>query len=319
VDRPRALFFGTPAFAVPSLEALGEVADIVGVVCQPDKPQGRGLLVTAPPVKERAQQLGLEVVQPTKVRDGALRAYCVEKRADVALVVAYGRILPADVLATTRRGFVNVHASLLPRHRGAAPIAWAIWSGDAKSGVSLMVLDEGMDTGPVFATTETFIGPEETTGELSERLARLGGEAIREHLVPFVNGARTPVPQDHEAATHARMLEKHDGRMDFSRTAREVHDHVRAMNPWPGAFTSLNGKTIKVHRTRIVSVQASAAASALAGTVVFADKAHVRVACGEGVVELLTVQLEGKKAMRAVDWFVGRGVREGDRLGVEEA
>src|SRR5215472_1461300 len=192
----RALFFGTPDFAVPSLDALAAVADVAGVVCQPDKPRGRGLELTPPPVKARALELGLLVVQPTKLRTGEFAAWARKQGADVALVVAYGRILPPDVLAATRLGFVNVHASLLPKYRGAAPVAWAIVEGESETGITLMQLDEGMDTGPMLEAFATPIDENETAGELAHRLAALGAEAVRNGLPRFVAGGYTPVAQD---------------------------------------------------------------------------------------------------------------------------
>jgi len=311
----RALFFGSPAFAVPSLDALCELADVVGVVCQPDKPAGRGLTLTPPAVKVRATERGLPVVQPTKLRTGEFGQWVREQHAEVALVVAYGRILPKDVLEGPRLGCVNVHASLLPRYRGAAPITWAVVEGETETGITLMKLDEGMDTGPTFAHVTTPIGPEETAGELSERLARVGADAVRAHLPDYVAGRVTLEPQDHARATMAPMLEKEHGRIDWGKPARRVHDHVRGMSPWPGAFTTARGKALKVHATRIVDAPASPAASP--GRVLIADKSRVLVACGEGCVSLVTVQPEGKRAMSAADWAMGRGVAEGDVLGAE--
>ena len=308
----RAVFFGTPQFAVPCLEALVEIADVAAVVCQPDKPAGRGLEVAPPPVKKRALELRLTVVQPTKLRTGDFSRWLREQNADVALVVAYGRILPKDVLDAPRLGCVNVHASLLPKLRGAAPITWAIVRGDPETGVTLMQMDEGMDTGAMLQTFATPITEEETAGELSERLSALGALATRKGLPTYVSGGLTPKPQDHAKATAAPMLKKEDGRIDFAKPARAVHDHVRGMTPWPGAATASRGKLLKVHATRVTDLPAGNAAP---GTVVFADKSRVIVACGERGVELTRVQLEGKKAVSAGDWFLGRGVAEGDSLG----
>jgi methionyl-tRNA formyltransferase len=311
-DRFRALFFGSPAFAVPSLDALHALGDVVAVVCQPDKPAGRGLALTAPATKVRASELGLPVVQPAKLRTGEFGAWVRAQSVDVALVVAYGRILPRDVLDGPRLGCVNVHGSLLPRYRGAAPIAWAIVHGESESGVTLMKLDEGMDTGPTFARVATPIGPDETAGELAERLARLGAQAVTEWLPAYVAGRCSLEPQDDAGATLAPMLDKEQGRIDWTRTARAVHDHVRGMSPWPGAFTLARGKTLKVRATRVVN---GSAAGAVPGQVVVADKARVMVACGEACVDLLTVQPEGKRPVSGAEWVMGRGIAEGDRLG----
>lgn len=310
----RAVFFGTPHFAVPCLEALVELADVAAVVCQPDRPQGRGLELSAPPMKERALALGITVHQPTKVRNGELAAWLKEQNADVALVVAYGRILPKDVLDAPRLGCVNVHASLLPKLRGAAPITWAIVRGDPETGITLMQMDEGMDTGAMLEQLRTPIDPDETAGELSERLSAMGALAVRKGLPKYLGGGYVPIAQDDAGHTVAPILKKEDGRIDFTKDARAVHDHVRGMSPWPGAFTTSRGKTLKVHATRVTDVSAASTA-ATPGTVVLADKSRVVVACGTRAVELLRVQLEGKKAVSSSDWFSGRGVSEGDVLG----
>lgn len=285
----------------------------MAVVCQPDKPAGRGLGLTAPPVKLRALQLALPVVQPTKLRTGEFAAWARAQRADVALVVAYGRILPSDVLAAPRLGCVNVHASLLPKYRGAAPIAWAVVHGDEETGVTLMQLDQGMDTGPTFARVTTRIDPEETAGELADRLARLGAQSVLDWLPRYVAGLCTLEPQDPSRGTTAPMLRKEDGRIDWTHPAGSVHDHVRGMSPWPGAFTASRGRTVKVHATRVVG---AARPGAPAGLVALADKSRVLVVCGDGdLIALVSVQPEGRKIMRATDWAAGRGVCEGDVLG----
>jgi methionyl-tRNA formyltransferase len=297
---------------VPSLEVLHDIAQVAGVVCQPDKPAGRGLSLTPPAIKVRATELGLPVVQPTKLKTGEFGAWVRAQNADVALVVAYGRILPPDVLAGPRLGCVNVHASLLPKYRGAAPIVWAIVNGETETGVTLMKLDEGMDTGPTFAEVTTPIEPEETAGELSQRLSRMGAEAVRTWLPQYVAGRCSLKPQAHDRATLAPMLEKSNGAIEWTESAQRVHDRVRGMNPWPGGFTTARGKVVKVHATRVVEAQV---AGQSAGTVLVADKSRVLVACGGGCVELLVVQPEGKRPMRATEWAAGRGVAEGDVLG----
>ena len=309
---PRALFFGSPAFAVPSLDALAEVAEIVGVVCQPDRPAGRGLALTPPAVKVRAVERGLPVVQPVKLRTGEFGAWVHEQRADLALVVAYGRILPRDVLEGPRLGCVNVHASLLPKYRGAAPITWAVVHGETESGITLMKLDEGMDTGPTFARIAAPIGPDETAGQLGEHLAVLGANAVREWLPRYLAGDVTLEPQDPTGATTAPMLEKDHGRIDWSRPASAVHDHVRGMSPWPGAFTTARGKVLKVRESRVVDGTRPGAAP---GEVLVADKSRVLVACGAGSLELAGVQPEGKRVITGAEWVMGRGVAEGDVLG----
>jgi methionyl-tRNA formyltransferase len=308
----RALFFGTPAFAVPSLDALCGVSDVVGVVCQPDKPAGRGLSVAPPPVKARAASLGIPVVQPSKLRTGEFAEWVRAQNADVAVVVAYGRILPGSVLAATRLGFVNVHASLLPKYRGAAPIEWAIVKGETESGITLMLLDEGMDTGDMLHVVKTPIGGDETAGELAARLSILGADAVKEKLPSFFRGELERTPQDHAHATLAPMLEKKDGAIDWRHAGARIHDQVRGMNPRPGAYARLAGKVIKVHAT---GARAGTRAGATPGQVILADKSRVVVACGEAgeeAIEIARVQLEGKKPVRAAEWVAGRGVKEGD-------
>ncbi len=308
----RALFFGSPAFAVPCLEALHVLSEIAAVVCQPDKPRGRGLEVAPPAVKVRALALGLPVVQPAKLRTGEFAQWAAAQGADVALVVAYGRILPLDVLSAPRLGCVNVHASLLPKYRGAAPVTWAIVKGETTTGVTLMKLDEGMDTGPTFARMATGIGPDETAGELGQRLAALGAQAVTEWLPKYMAGEVVLEAQDASQASLAPILKKEDGRIAFAFSASRVHDHVRGMNPWPGAFTSVRGRVVKVHATRRLEGERP---EARPGTVLVADKSGVLVACADGAIELLTVQPEGRRAMTAREWAGGRAVAEGDVLG----
>jgi methionyl-tRNA formyltransferase len=312
----RSLFFGTPEFSVPSLEALASISTVVGVVCQPDKPVGRGMKLAAPPVKERALAMGLPVVQPTKLRTGEFAQWVREQNADVALVIAYGRILPQDVLDGPRLGCVNVHASILPKYRGAAPITWAIVRGEKETGITLMKMDAGMDTGDMLEVLTTPIGDDETAGELSARMSQLGATAVREGLPRYVRGELAPKPQNHAEATMAPLLEKEMGRIDWSQPAERVHDHVRGMNPWPMAFTTLRDKRVIVQRTKKTS--GVAAPPAKPGTIVMADKSRVIVACAEGHVSLERVQLEGRKPVTGAEWFLGRGVAEGDVLGPSE-
>ncbi|WP_394837473.1 methionyl-tRNA formyltransferase [Pendulispora rubella] len=307
----RTIFFGTPGFSVPCLEALTEVATVVGVVCQPDRPVGRGLTLTPPPVKVRATELGIPVVQPTKLRTGAFGAWVRAQAVDVAVVVAYGRILPSDVLAGPRLGCLNVHASLLPKYRGAAPIARAVMAGETETGITLMQLDEGMDTGNMIAKFPTAVGENETAAELGERMARIGADALRSSFAGYIRGDFLPEKQDDAQATLAPPLKKEEGKIDFTLPARRVHDHVRGVNPWPGAIAMLGDKKVKIHATRVSDFSRPGAAP---GTVILADKTQVVVAAGEGALELVTVQLEGRKAVRASDWYLGRGVAENDVL-----
>lgn len=315
-SRARSVFFGTPAFSVPALDALAEVTDVVAVVCQPDRKVGRGLELTAPPVKARATELGIPVHQPTKLRTGEFAAWLRDQNADVALVIAYGRILPQDVLDAPRLGCINVHASLLPKYRGAAPITWAVVRGETKTGVTLMQMDAGMDTGDMLETFETEIGPEETAGELGDRLSAIGADAVRVGIPKVLAQAYTPVKQNEAEMTLAPILKKEDGRVDWKVGAKAVHDHVRGMSPWPGAFTTAKGKIVKLHSTRIASEIVGGPENAGdPGMVIHADKTRVLVACGQGILELGRVQLEGKKPVSAAEWHLGRGVAKGDVLG----
>lgn len=311
----RAMFFGTPEIAVPALEALTRIADVVAVVCQPDKPAGRGLELKAPAVKARALELGLEVTQPTKVRTPDFAEWVRAREADVAIVMAYGRILPKGVLDGPRRGMLNLHASLLPKYRGAAPITWAVVDGETKSGVSLMQMDEGMDTGPVFSMHEVPIGPDMTAGELNVALAACAAEVVLADVARAVSGELVAQPQDASQATMARMLTKEDGLVPWSKSAAAVHDHVRGMTPWPGAFSFLDvggsKKLFKVLETRRCDGKSDAAP----GTVILAHRGRIEIACGDGVVELVRGQLEGKKALGAQDLVGGRAITQGLVLG----
>jgi methionyl-tRNA formyltransferase len=315
-SRPRALFFGTPAFAATCLDALVEVADVVTVVAQPDKPAGRGMVLTPPPTKVRALELGIPVLQPTKVKPPELHDQLRALRADFALVVAYGRILPKGILSAPLRGCVNVHASLLPRWRGAAPIQWAIRAGDAETGICLMEMDEGLDTGAVFAVERTPIADDETSGELFERLAVLGATMVRTELVPWWRGERPARPQDPANVTLARMLTKDDGALDFGLAPRAVHDQARSMTPWPGAHTTLfeEGREptrLRVHGTRVLAESTTAAAGTILGLRPFG----LAVACAGGVIALAELQQDGKKRVPASAFVSGRKLSAGARMG----
>ena len=315
MTRTRAIFFGTPDFAVPCLDALATVADVVCVVTQPDRPKGRGLELAPPPVKVRALALGVPVLQPVKVRTPDFAEELRALHADVAIVVAYGRILTRAVLDAPRLGCLNVHASLLPRWRGAAPIQWAVASGDSECGVCLMQMDEGLDTGPVLARRAIPIGPDETAGELSERLSQLGAQLLCEELPRYLRGELVAVPQDAARMTLAPLLDKTHGELDWHKSAQRVHDLVRGMTPWPGAYTRVPaGTVLKVHATHLID----ALADAPPGTVLAADRAHgLVVACGAGALALDVVQPENKRRMTAAEYLAGRTLAVGDVLGVQ--
>jgi methionyl-tRNA formyltransferase len=308
----RAVFFGTPQVAVPALRALTQVAEVAAVVCQPDRPSGRGLKLTAPPVKEAALELGLSVHQPTKVRTGELAAWLREKAADVALVMAYGRILPADVLSAPRRGAMNLHASLLPKYRGAAPINWAIVHGETHTGISLMQMDEGLDTGPVYSRHVIMLNETENAGTLADRIASLGAHVVQSDLSAAVEGRLTAKPQDASLASHAPLIERHHLLIDWAGPALAIARLVRGMSPRPGAFTLMGGKTLRILDARPASGPMPAAA--LPGTVSVLGK-RALVATGSGSVELLVAHAEGKKALPAVDLINGRVLVDGLQLG----
>lgn len=308
----RAVFFGTPQVAVPALRALTQVGEVAAVVCQPDRPSGRGLKVSAPPVKEAALELGLSVHQPTKVRTGELAAWLREKAVDVALVMAYGRILPLDVLSAPRRGAMNLHASLLPRYRGAAPINWVIVNGETQTGISLMQMDEGLDTGPVFSRHALDLSETETGGSLTERIATLGAHVVRADLAAAVSGKLVAEPQDATLATHAPLIERSHLQVDWGRSAVEIARLVRGMAPKPGAFTLLGGKVLRIHDAR--PLPGPMPVGAAPGTISVLGK-RALVATGNGSLELVNAQLEGKKALMAQDLINGRVFVEGLVLG----
>ena len=303
---PRIAFFGTPAFAVPALRACQAVGAVVAGVTQPDPPRARGQHVTASPVKAEAEQVGLPVLQPPRLKGTDLGERLRAMQLDVAVVAAYGRILPVDVLSAPRLGCLNVHASLLPRWRGAAPIQWAIASGDVETGVCLMQMEAGLDTGPVLAVRRTPILPEDTSETLHGRLSDLGGAMVREELPRFLAGELTPQPQPSEGVTIARMVEKGDGWLDWSRPAVELERRVRAFVPWPGGWTQLgNQLLLKVWRAEVVP------GSGPPG-MVLAAHGTLDVACGQGALRLLEVQPEGRRRMTAAEFLSGHRLREGE-------
>ncbi|MCP3138909.1 methionyl-tRNA formyltransferase [Pyxidicoccus xibeiensis] len=307
MSRPRIIFMGTPEFAVSSLAACFELGDVVAVVTQPDKPKGRGNALAAPPVKELALSRGVPVLQPVKLKTPPFSEELRKYAPDVCVVTAYGRILPKDILELPVKGCVNVHASLLPRFRGAAPIQWSIAHGDAETGVSLMVMDEGLDTGPVLAMKRLPITPDETSASLHVKLAALGGEVLRESLPKYLSGELKPVPQPGEGVVLAPIIEKDEGRLDFTKPAVVLERRMRAFTPWPGAFTTMGGKLLKVHRARV------GGSTGTPGTVLAANADGVEVACGEGSLVLLELQPEGKRVMSAGDFLSGHKLAAGSQ------
>jgi methionyl-tRNA formyltransferase len=313
-ERPRAIFFGTPEFAVPCLEAACGVADVTLVVTQPDRPAGRGMRLAPPPVKLLAQERGIEVIQPTKVKTAEFAARLRAAAPDIGVVVAYGRILPAAVLTAPRLGCVNVHASILPELRGAAPIQWSIIRGAVRTGVCLMQMDEGMDTGDVLACETLAIGRDETSGELSVRLAQLGAGLLSAQLPRVLRGELAAHPQDHARATLAPLLRKAHGKVDWSAAAPAIFDLIRGTHPWPGAFTFLGQHRVKIHRA---SVLVPSGLQGQPGAIVRADRHAIEVACGEGTLAITELQPEGKRRLSAADFIAGFRLQPGARFGID--
>jgi methionyl-tRNA formyltransferase len=303
----RVLFYGTPAFALPTLEALLRRHDVVAVITQPDRPAHRGQRLTPPAVKARALEAGLTVVQPERLRDPGWPERLTAFGADVAVVVAFGQILPKAVLDVPRRGSINVHASILPRYRGAAPIAWAIMRGETETGITTFQMDPGMDTGDVLLTARTPIRPEETAGELAERLARLGAEVLIDTLVRL--DTLTPTPQRHEEATLAPRLKKTDSVLDWSRPAADLVNLVRGCNPWPGATArSPRGPMLTVWRARAIDAPASTPGSLVR------HGQDLVIAAGTGAVLPQVVQPENRREQSWDEYLRGARLEPGARF-----
>lgn len=305
----RVVFMGSPTFATPSLRALLEHHEVVLVVTQPDKPAGRGKKLAAPPVKQVAVEAGVEVVQPRSARKPEFAEMLRATGAEVGVVVAYGKILPRAVLEAFPRGCINVHASLLPAYRGAAPIQWSIIKGETETGVAIMQLDEGMDTGPVLLERREPIRPDDTAGTLFDRLAPLGADALIEALAGLEAGSLEPTAQDESAASYAPMLKKSDGEVDWSKPAADVVNLIRGVDPWPGAYTSLDGKRLKLFGARV------GGGAGEPGQVLGADEVGLRIACGRGVCVVAEVQAAGRKRMTAHAYVAGRPIEPGTVVG----
>jgi len=305
----RLVYCGTPRFAVPTLEALLAAGhEIPLVVSQPDRPVGRSQQLIAPPVKQTALAADLAVVQPEKIRNNAeFRAQLEAIVPDVIVVVAYGRILPKWMLELPMHGCINLHASLLPKYRGAAPIQWAVAMGDAYTGNTTMLLEEGLDTGPILLQQTIEIAPYQIAAELFEVLAQAGAPLVVETLSALANGTVQPKPQSDEGVTFAPMLDREDGRMDFAgRASHELYNRWRGFQPWPGAFSALDGKKFIVHRMALSdAVTIAAPAGAQPGQVHVYDDRMFAACAGDTWIELIEVQLEGKKRMSAADFLRG--------------
>jgi len=315
----KLVFCGTPSFAVPTFEALLAAGhEIVLVVSQPDRPVGRAQQLTAPPVKQAALAAGFAVVQPEKIRNNAeFRAQLEAIAPDVIVVVAYGRIIPPWMLALPRLGCINLHGSLLPKYRGAAPIQWAVAMGDAYTGNTTMLLEEGLDTGPILLQQTVEIGANQTAADLFDLLARAGAPLIVETLAGLAAGTIEPKPQNHEGATYAPLLNREDGRMDFAaRTAHELYNRWRGFQPWPGAFTTLEGKKLIVNRMAVADGAGVSALRLAEPGQIHVENHRLFAACAEETwLELIEIQLEGKKRMSATEFLRGTPLAEHARLG----
>jgi methionyl-tRNA formyltransferase len=314
----RIVFCGTPEFAVPALRALlaNPEFSVEAVVTQPDRPRGRGQNVSASPVKEVAAQAGVRVFQPVSMKSDEARDFLTEINPDAVVIIAYGQIIPRRLLEIPRLGWMNLHGSLLPKYRGAAPIAWAIINGERKTGLTTMRLDAGLDTGPILLQRETEIGGDETEPELRKRMADLGVPLVTESLIKLDHGEIAPVPQDSRQATYAPILTKEHGRIDWSLTAGEIYNRVRGLAPWPGAFTTFRGKLCHIWGRPSASAAAGDATIGREPGRLIAGDAAIEVVCGKGArLQLEAVQLEGRKRISAREFANGARLASGERLG----
>ncbi|MCM2358785.1 MAG: methionyl-tRNA formyltransferase [Geobacteraceae bacterium] len=310
----RLVFMGTPEFACPTLQMLIERGeDILAVVSQPDRPKGRGQQLAPPPVKALAEKHGIPVMQPARVRAPEFIEALREMNPDLIVVIAFGQILPKSLLEIPRHGCINVHASLLPRYRGAAPINWCIINGESETGVTTMQMDVGLDTGDMLLKKSTPIDPDEDASSLHDRLALLGAEALAETLDLLAAGRLVPEKQDDTLSCYAPMLKKEDGLIDWGKGAQAIKNLVRGVTPWPGAFTMLDGKTLKICRVSV------APGSGLPGTVLRAGREGLEVACGGGSLRVEELQLEGRKRLPAAQFLAGYRIEPGTVLGMKDA
>ena len=302
----KIVYMGTPDFAVPALRALAEKHEVAAVFTQPDKPVGRKQILTPPDVKVCAQEIGIPVCQPASMKTPEALELLKSFAPDVVVVAAYGQILPQAVLDVPKYGCVNIHGSLLPKYRGAAPIQQAVLNGDSVTGVTTMLMDAGLDTGDILLVKETPIGENETSAELFDRLSALGGELILETLAALENGTVTPKKQDESLATHTSKIDKSLCPVDFSRSALQIHNQIRGLYSWPVATATICGKRVKIHRAKL------AEGSGRAGEILSVKP--LVIACGEGAIELLELQPEGKKKMTAEAFAAGHKLKTGELL-----
>ncbi len=305
----RILFMGTPDFAVPSLQTLLDGPEqVVAVVCQPDKKKGRGRKLLPPPVKATAMEAGLPLLQPENIKTDAFFKQVEEIAPDLIVVVAYGKILPASLLRLPPMGAINVHGSLLPKYRGAAPIQWAVLNGEKESGVTIMQLDEGMDTGDILYPVTIPIEKDDTAGTLFDKLAYLGGQSLAKAVELMKQGKLEPVPQDNTKASHAPMLTKAQGHIDWQQTAESIHCTIRGLDPWPSAYSFLNGKRFRFFAPELVAKRATEAP----GTICQADAQGLLIATGSDYLRIREIQPEGKKRMSVQACLCGTALAPGD-------
>lgn len=301
----RIVFMGTPDFSVPSLERLiSDGHEIIAVVTQPDRPQSRGMKMTASPVKECALKYNIPVYQPEKIKkDREFIEKYKEMNPELAVVVAFGQILSKELLDIPQKGNINVHGSLLPKYRGAAPIQWSVINGDEVTGVTTMFMDEGMDTGDMLLKEVVEIGKEETAGELFDRLSVLGAEVLSKTIDKLQDGTLVREKQNHEEATHVSMINKELGKLDFNKSSKEIDSLIRGVNPWPGAYFEINGKKIKVHKAKICEQTGKA------GDIIASDaKRGLIIATKDASIELIEIQPEGKRRMTAKEYLIGNKI-----------
>lgn len=307
----RAVFMGTPEFAVPTLQALIDHHEVVGVVTQPDKQRGRGKKMQFPPVKEKALEYDIPVYQPQKARDEEFIDILRKLNPDVIVVVAYGQILPESILNIPKYGCINVHGSLLPKYRGAAPIQWAVLDGEEKTGITTMYMEKGLDTGDMIDKAELVLDPKETAGSLHDKLMDMGADLLLETLKKLEDGTAVRTVQDDSESCYAKMLSKEMGHIDFTKDAKSIECLIRGMNPWPSAYTSLDGKTMKIWDADVVEWEGDEAP----GTIVEVTKNSITAACGQNALALNEIQLAGKKRMNVQAFLLGYHVEKGTKLG----
>lgn len=308
----RILFMGTPDIAVGCLQKIiDEKHDIIGVVTQPDKPVGRGKKMGMPPVKELALKYDLPVYQPIKARDEEFVNILKDLNPDLIVVVAFGQILPKSILDIPKFGCVNVHVSLLPKYRGAAPINWVIINGEDKTGVTTMYMDEGLDTGDMILTSEFELNDEITAGELHDIMKEEGAKVLKETIDLIEKGEAPRIPQNHEEFTYAPMMNKTLGQIDFSKSAKDIHNLVRGVNPWPSAYTTYKGQTMKIWKTKVLSESSDK----VPGTILKVDKEGIRVSTKDNVILISEIQMPGKKRVLVEEYIKGNSIETNEILG----